>query len=293
MRPRAARVEGAKARRQRIEITTSAKRCRFIIQSYYSYLLFITESFDGTEAGGAGGGVESGDEADDDGEGDGSEGEPERDSGDIDSREILTREINVSAESESAADEPSESDAADASEKTHHASFSEEKLLDVAVVGAESFENADFAAAFENGHDERVDDAQSGDGEGEAAEDSEQEIDDGEEEAQILRGVEKRKCGETHAFDGVFGGLHVGGAFDAHSEALIGARGAGTVDELAKVADVGGAELLGELKRNENVATAESAEAAFRFCVDYADDAKLLFVRDDREAGTDGVVLRG
>ena len=61
-----------------------------------------------------------------------------------------------------------------AAEQSHDAGFDEEKLLDVAIGGAKRFEDADFAAALEDRHHQRVDDSERGDDQREAAEDAQE-----------------------------------------------------------------------------------------------------------------------
>src|SRR2546429_5853462 len=69
-------------------------------------------------------------------------------------------QVEIGAESERAADEPAEKRSKHAAEKAHDTGFHKEKLFDVAVGGAKGFQDADFAAALEDGHDQRVDDSE-------------------------------------------------------------------------------------------------------------------------------------
>src|SRR6185437_6837267 len=291
MRPSAARAGLAAASAQNTSAANvnAARRRKFA----RTRLLFIAQSFDRIEASGAGGGIESSKEADDNREGNRAEREPQWHGGDLHGRQTAAREINVGAKGERAADKPADEDSADAAEQAHHARFGEEKLFDVAIIGAERFENADFAAALENGHHQRVDDAESGDGERETAENSEKQIDDSEEEAEIARCIEQRKSFEAHVFDGGFGGLHIRGTLHTHGEARIVARSGGTADELLKITNAGGAQVFGDVERNENAATAESAETAFGLGVDNSDDAQGLFFGDDGEAAWGGIRIHG
>jgi hypothetical protein len=146
--------------------------------------LLIAEGVDGVELGGTRSRIEAGGETDKDAEHEGAEDEPPGNGRELDGIEILTREIDVGAESDGAAEKPAEEDAENAAEEAHHAGFDEEKLLDVGVGGAEGFENPDLAAAFEDGHDESIDDAEGGDGESETAEDAEEAVEDREESAE-------------------------------------------------------------------------------------------------------------
>jgi hypothetical protein len=157
----------------------------------HTNILLITEGFNGVEAGGAGGGVKASYEADKNREADGEENQPPGNGGNVHAGKIPPVEVKVRAEIKGATDEPAEKKAENAAEETHDASFEEEKLLDVAVRGAEGFEDADFAAAFEDGHDQGIDDAERGDEESEAAEDAKQHIEDSKKCGQALGGVQK------------------------------------------------------------------------------------------------------
>ena len=153
--------------------------------------LLIAEGVDGIELGGTRSRIEAGGETDKDAEEKGADNEPPGNRGEFDGIQILTREISVGAEGDGAAEEPTEQHAEHAAEKAHHTGFDKEELLHVGVGGAESFEDADFAAALEDGHDQRVDDAERGDGESEAAEDAEEAVEHREKGAQGFGGVEQ------------------------------------------------------------------------------------------------------
>src|SRR5260370_1056480 len=113
----------------------------------HANILLVSEGFDRIEAGGAGGGVEASSEADDNGKGDCAEDQPPGNGGNVHAGKILPMKVEVCAEGEGAADEPAKEGAENPADQTHYARFHEEKLLDVAVCGAESLQDADFAAA--------------------------------------------------------------------------------------------------------------------------------------------------
>src|ERR1700737_638242 len=222
----------------------------------HANILLVSEGFDRIEARGAGGGVEAGGGADDNGKGDGAEDQPPGNGGNVHSGKILPMKIEVRAESEGAADEPAKEGAENPADQTHYARFHEEKLLDAGGGGAESLQDADFAATFKDGHNQRVDDAERGDGESEAAKDAEKQIEHGEKDAQALGGVEKRERAEAHVLDGGFEGFDIRRAFGAHGETgESGFRGRAT-DDVAEIVDVGGAKSHGDLQRNEEAAVA-------------------------------------
>ena len=162
------------------------------------FTLLIAEGVDGIELGGTRSRIEAGGETDKDGESDGGENEPPGNGRELDGIEILPLEIDVGAEGERAAEQPAEEHAENSAEKTHHAGFDKEELLDVGIGGAEGFENADFAAAFEDGHHQGVDNAECGDGQSEAAENSEEKIEDRKKGAQRFGGVEQREGVKAH-----------------------------------------------------------------------------------------------
>src|SRR6185437_7045153 len=134
--------------------------------------------------------IHSRSQADDDGESDRAEREPQGYGRNVHRRQILPAEINVGSKGDAFADQPAERDSANASDKAHHARFREEESPNVAIISAQGFENADFAAAFENGHDESVDNTERGDGQSEATENSEEQIDHGEKQTEIASRVE-------------------------------------------------------------------------------------------------------
>src|SRR5258708_29380861 len=246
-------------------------------------ILLVWEGFDRIEAGGGGGGVEASSEGDDNGKGDCAEDQPPGNGGNVHGGKILAMKVEVCAESEGAADEPAKEGAENPADQTHYAGFHEEKLLDVAVCGAESLQDADFAAAFKDGHNQRVDDAERGDGESEADKDAEKQIEHGEKDAQALGGVQKRERAEAHVLDGGFEGFDIRRAFGAHGEAgESGFRGRAT-DDVAEIVDLGGAKSHGDLQRNEEAAVAIAAKARRGLGVHDTHDAQTQFPRNDGE----------
>src|SRR5215471_7626472 len=194
-------------------------------------------------------------------------------------------QVDVGAKRERAADEPAEESTENAAEESHHAGLDEEKLLDVAIGGAESFQHANFAAAFENGHDQRVDDAERGDGQSKAAEDAQEKIEHGEENSQALGSIEKRESAEAQVFDFGFCGFHERGIFHADGEAGVGGLVAGRISKnVAQIVDLCGAKSLGNRKWDEQAPAAKAAETGGRLRFNHADDAQMLFFGDHRKA---------
>src|SRR5581483_3840456 len=245
--------------------------------------LLIPQGLDRIEPGGSGSGVEAGDKADDDGETDGAADQPPGNEPDLLGRKLLALEIDVGAGVDDAADGPSEEDAERAAGEAHRRRFGEEERADVAVAGADGLHDPDFAAALEDGHDQRVDDAKRCDGEREAAEDAEEEIENREEAAQVAGGVEQREGGEAHLPGGVFHSLHGVRVLHTHDQALVGAALAPAHDT-AHVGGLHDVELFRQRQRHEDARAGEAAHAAIGLGVDHADDLQLLLARYDREA---------
>src|SRR5690348_6768934 len=161
-------------------------------------------------------------------------------------------EIKIGAECESATNEPAKERSENAAKQPHDPSFDEEKLFDVAVGCAESFQDANFAAALENSHDQSVDDTERGDGEREAAEDAEKKIEHGEKDAQALGCIEKRERAEAQILELGFGSFYQRGALHADSKAGVRGLVAGRIAKnVAQVVDLRGAQRLCDRKWNE------------------------------------------
>ena len=82
-------------------------------------------------------------------------------------------QINIGSQVDDLADGPAQRHADNAAENSHSAGFGEEKLLHISVTGADGFHDADFAAALENRHHQRIHDSDRRDGQRQAAENSE------------------------------------------------------------------------------------------------------------------------
>src|SRR2546428_11160430 len=94
-------------------------------------------------------------------------------------------------------------------------------MANVFVGGAQSLENADFAAALENGHDQRVDDSEGRDRKRQAAENAQQQVQNGEKAAEIAREIEQRKRRVAQLAHGVFHGRDIGGALEPFREVCL------------------------------------------------------------------------
>src|SRR5207237_8542887 len=108
-------------------------------------------------------GIEACGEANKNGNADAEQDEPQGNRGNGHAGKILAVQINVGAKGKSAANEPAENSSNNAAEKAHHTGFDKEKLLDVSVGGAKSFQDTNFTSALEDRHDQGVDDTKSRD----------------------------------------------------------------------------------------------------------------------------------
>ena len=164
--------------------------------------------------------------------------------------------------------------------ESHHAGFREEELFDVAIVGAQRFEDADFAPPLEDGHHQRIDNAQRGDGKREAAENSKQEIKYSKKQAKVARGVQQRKSGETHGLDRRFDRFDLLGTGHPHGKARVIAVHVRAIQHRAKIIYFCRAERLRDLQRDEDAAAAKAAETTTRLGGDNSDNFQLLLVRN-------------
>lgn len=112
-------------------------------------------------------------------------------------RQRLALEINVGSEADDLPDRPAKRDSNDAAQDAHGPGFGEEKLFHVTVAGADRLHDPYFAPALKNGHHQRVYDSDGGDGQRQAAEDSEECVQHRKELRQTAAGVENRERGKA------------------------------------------------------------------------------------------------
>src|SRR2546430_17528995 len=94
-------------------------------------------------------------------------------------------------------------------EESHGASLRKKQAAHVAIGRAQCLKHADFAAAFENGHYQSIDDPQRSHRQRKAPKQSQKQIKNGEDQAQAASGVEQRKCLESHFFYCFFDGQDI------------------------------------------------------------------------------------
>src|ERR1700689_5590317 len=97
-------------------------------------------------------------------------------------RQILALQIEIRAPGDACSDEPAEGHSEQSAAETHDACLHEKQLLYVTVGRPQSLEDSDFAPTLEDGHHERVDDAQRGNGKRQAAENPQEKIENGEKQ---------------------------------------------------------------------------------------------------------------
>src|SRR5580698_5116351 len=131
-------------------------------------------------------------------------------------RKRLAPEINIRSQVDDLPDGPAQSNPDNAAENPHGACFREEKSLYVGIAGPDSFHNANFAAALEDSHDQRVYNPDESDGQREAAEDSEKDVQHFKELLYAAAGINDRKGVEAHFLDGVFHLLHLARIFHSY-----------------------------------------------------------------------------
>src|SRR5260370_5858587 len=225
--------------------------------------LLVAEGIDGIEFRSARCRIQARDQADEKREADGTRDEQPRYERSLHAGKLLALQIDIGRERERLDDKPAEQTAKHTAGEAHHASFDEEKLFYVAIGGAERLQHADFAAALENRHDQRVDDAERGDSKREAAKNSQQQIENGKKDSQAFGSVEQGERAETEIFDFLFGAINQRRRFHAHAEAGIGrfVRRGGTAQYVTQIVDLRGAQCFRDGERNQQAAAAESAES--------------------------------
>src|SRR5579863_1014219 len=183
----------------RIQMKIRAREARCMRVS-----LLVAERLHGIEPSCASSGIEPRNQAYNQSEQDCASDQPPRNSPEMLWRKRLPFEVDIRTHIDDLTNRPAQRDSHDASQHAHGACLSEEELLYVSIAGADGFHDADFAAAFENRHDQRVDDADGGDHQSETAEDSEESVEHRKELTQAAAGIENREGGESHFLDRVF-----------------------------------------------------------------------------------------
>src|ERR1700722_2977010 len=110
----------------------------------------------------------------------------------------LAFEIDIRSEVDDSADGPTEGDAYDPAENSHSAGFRKEEAFYVGIAGADGFHDSDLAAAFEDGHHQRIHDSDKCDCKRQAAKDSEEDVEHFEELLNAAAGVEDGESIESH-----------------------------------------------------------------------------------------------
>src|SRR5579864_414659 len=199
----------SKGKNRSRSITDQFTGCESIIRSgcsrlpLYSLITvsLVAQGLNGVKARSAACGVQTGQQADQYCKRDSSENQPPRDEPNLFRRKMLPLKIHVRSQINDASDGPAQRNAYEPAKYAHHAGLGEEQSFHVAVAGADGLHDSNFAAAFEDCHDERIDDSNRGDGKSQAAEDSEKQVEHGKELPQAARCVHDRKGIEPHLLD--------------------------------------------------------------------------------------------
>ncbi len=131
---------------------------------------------------------------------------------------MLALEINVHCEIDEASERPTERDSDGTADEAHGAGFGEEEAAHVSITGAEGLHDSDFAPAFEDGHYQRIHDADGSNGQGQTSEDREEPVEHGKELAHAAGRIDDGKSAESHLLDGIFNGRDLIGVRYPHAE---------------------------------------------------------------------------
>ena len=126
--------------------------------------------------------------------------------------------IYIGSKINDAANHPAKRNPGNAANHAHSARFREEKPAYVNIARAQGLHDSDFASPFKNCHYQRIHDTDGSNGEREAAEDSQEDVENGKELAHIAGLIDERKCVESHFLDGVFDGDYLTGIFHPHAK---------------------------------------------------------------------------
>src|SRR6266481_6880083 len=119
-------------------------------------------------------------------------------------RERLMLEINVRSQINDLADCPTQCNSDNPAEDTHCACLGKEQFLHIPVARSNGLHDADFAAALEDSHHQRVYDSDESNSQSEAAKNSEKYVQHLEKLLDAAAGVKDRKGIEPHLLDGIF-----------------------------------------------------------------------------------------
>src|SRR5580700_5157575 len=251
--------------------------------------LLVAQSLHGIKSCRTAGGIQTGQQAYYDREGNCTKHQPPGYKPNLFRWEMLAFQINVGAQIDDPPNSPAQCDSNEPAENTHHASFGEEQSFHVAVTGTDGFHNPDLAAALEDGHHQRIDDSNGGNGQGQAAEDSEEQIEHSEELPQAAGRVDDRKSIEAHLLDCVFDRLNLGRAFDVHLDGCICRCTVRHVGCVAQVGRLDHVQVLREFQWEEDARSGLAAHAV-GIKIANADDHQSCFARDYRVACARGIV---
>src|SRR5712691_3772980 len=217
------------------ENATAAKSKEILRRPPICFSLLVTQGLYGIEAGGASRGVKARRKAHKKRKEDGECHQPPRNRPEMFWWKRLTLQINIRSQIDDLTNRPSQRDSDDAAQNAHRARLREEQFLHIPVAGSNGLHNADFAAALEDGHHQRVYDSDESDSQSEAAEDSQKHVQHFEKLLDAAAGIEDRKGIESHLFDGIFHGLNLAGVLHSHTHRRINRLAVGGARNLSQV----------------------------------------------------------
>src|SRR5712672_1942525 len=164
----------------------------------------------------------------------------------------LTLEINVRSQINDLANCPTQCNSDNPAENTHRACLGKEQFLYIPIAGSDGLHDADFAAALEDGHHQRVYDSNESDSQSEAAKNSEKHVQHLEKLLDAAAGVKDREGIESHLLDGIFHGLNLPGVLDSYTHRRIDRLIAGGARNLSQIGGLHHVQALGQFERKKD-----------------------------------------
>src|ERR1700719_3478056 len=161
-------------------------------------------------------------------------------------RKRLTLEINVRSQINDLANCPTQCNSENPAEDTHCACLGKEQFLHIPVARSNGLHDADFAAALEDSHHQRVYDSDESNSQSEASEDSKKHVQHLEKLLYAAAGVKDREGIESHLLDGIFHGLNLAGILHSHTHRGINRLIARSARNLSQIGGLHHVQALGQ-----------------------------------------------
>ena len=189
-------------------------------------------------------------------------------------------------------DRPAQDDSDNAAENTHGTGLGEEKFLHIAVARADGLHNSNFTTALENRHHQCVYNSDGSDGEGEAAENSQEHVEYGEKLLQTASSVEDGESIESHLLDCGFDISYLPGTFYPYVDGRVGRLVFRSARNFPQIRGLHHVQTLGKFERDKNSGASWTAHA-LGIKVGDPDYFKFHFSRHDGIAGIGGRLIAG